>query len=263
MALPDGTLRQRAANCAQPADRSPRGPGDRGRIAVGLAPAPRRHPAGGLRPPRPGAAHRAPTRLPARAVHPLSRGHPGAARPSRSRRPHPLDRSPRGSGPPGAEHGARLRPLLRGHTRRRVLRSCTLGLPPACGHAGRAHMTVQLLDRRLESLWADGLSDSYRSYLDAVVDHRPDAQPKLALAAALIEVGLRLQGLGGRAAPPPTLLMGDLCLARASRLLADAAGQSLQVAFAQAIETLSVAAASGQPARPVRELLVHALTAAR
>jgi hypothetical protein len=127
-------------------------------------------------------------------------------------------------------------------------------------------MSVQTLNReldRLEGLWTDGLSDSYRSYLDAVAGHEPDAQPKLALAAALIEVGLRLQGLGGRAAPPPTLLMGDLCLARASRLLADAAGQSLQVAFAQAIESLSAAAASGQQARPVRELLIHAFAAGR
>jgi hypothetical protein len=127
-------------------------------------------------------------------------------------------------------------------------------------------MSVQTLNReldRLEGLWTDGLSDSYRSYLDAVAGHEPHAQPKLALAAALIEVGLRLQGLGGRAAAPPTLLMGDLCLARASRLLADAAGQSLQVAFAQAIESLSAAAASGQQARPVRELLLRAFAAGR
>jgi hypothetical protein len=125
-------------------------------------------------------------------------------------------------------------------------------------------MNVQVLDReleRLEGLWADGLSESYRTYLDAVGDHEPAAQPKLALAAALIEVGIRLQGLGGRAAPPPTLLMGDLCLARASRLLADAASQPVQVAFARTIEGLSAAAASGKPSRPVRELLVHAFTA--
>ena len=127
-------------------------------------------------------------------------------------------------------------------------------------------MSVLALDReleRLESLWAQGLSDTYRSYLDAVANHDSAAQPKLALAAALIEVGIRLQGLGDRAAPPPTLLMGDLCLARASRLLADAAGQALQVAFAQAIEELAAAAASGQKARPVRELLVHAFAAGR
>ena len=125
-------------------------------------------------------------------------------------------------------------------------------------------MTVEILDReleRLEGLWADGLSDTYHAYLDAVVDHKPEAQPKLALAAALIEVGIRLQGLGGRAAPPPTLLMGDLCLARASRLLADTATQAVQVAFAKAIEGLSAAAAAGHPGRPVRELLVHAFSA--
>ena len=127
-------------------------------------------------------------------------------------------------------------------------------------------MSVQILDReleRLEALWADGLSDSYRSYVEVVAGYEPEAQPKLALAAALIEVGIRLQGLGGRAAPPPTLLMGDLCLARASRLLADSAGQALQVAFAQAIETVSAAAASGRRARPVRDLLVHAFAAGR
>ncbi len=63
-------------------------------------------------------------------------------------------------------------------------------------------MSVQVADlelERLEGLWADGLSETYRSYLDAVTDQEPGTQPKLALAAALIEVGVRLQGLGGRA----------------------------------------------------------------
>ena len=125
-------------------------------------------------------------------------------------------------------------------------------------------MTVQILDvelERLEALWADGLSETYRSYLDALGSHELEAQPKLALAAALIEVGLRLQGLGGRAAPPPTLLMGDLCLARASRLLADTASQAIQVAFARAIEGLSASAASGSTSRPVRDLLLQAFAA--
>jgi len=125
-------------------------------------------------------------------------------------------------------------------------------------------MSVEAPDReldRLEGLWADGLSESYRSYLDAVSNYEAEAQPKLALAAALIEAGVRLQGLGGRAAPAPTLLMGDLCLARASRLLADAASLKVQVAFARAIEGLSAAAASGSPSRPVRELLLSAFTA--
>jgi hypothetical protein len=122
-------------------------------------------------------------------------------------------------------------------------------------------VTVQIIDReleRLEGLWADGLADAYRSYLDTVASFSATLQPKLALAAALIEVGIRLQGLGGRAAPAPTLLMGDLCLARASRLLADAAPQNVQVAFARAIEQMSTAAASGRTTTPARELLVAA-----
>jgi hypothetical protein len=125
-------------------------------------------------------------------------------------------------------------------------------------------MSVQLIDReldRLESLWEDGLAEMYRTYLEAVGSHEPASQPKLALAAALVEIGVRLQGLGGRAAAPPTLLMGDLCLARSSRLLADAASQSVQVAFAQAIEQMSAAAASGAGAPATRELLLDALKA--
>jgi hypothetical protein len=127
-------------------------------------------------------------------------------------------------------------------------------------------MSVQLLDReldRLEGLWSDGLSDAYRAYLDSAGHFGPDKQPRMALAAALIEVGLRLQGLGGRAAPPTTLLMGDLCLARGSRLLADNAPLAVQVAFARAIETVSSAAASEHPAPPARPLLQSSLGASR
>jgi hypothetical protein len=127
-------------------------------------------------------------------------------------------------------------------------------------------MSVQIIDReleRLEGLWADGLSDAYRSYLNAVVDYEAAAQPKLALAAALIEVGIRLQGLGGPAAAPPALLMGDLCLARASRLLADAASQDVQVAFAGAIQEMASVAASGSAGRPVRDLLLGAFEPSR
>ncbi|HET7378702.1 MAG TPA: hypothetical protein VFJ24_01550 [Gaiellales bacterium] len=125
-------------------------------------------------------------------------------------------------------------------------------------------MSTAVLDRelqRLEGLWADGLSETYRSYLDAVATHAPDAQPRLALAAALVEVGLRLQGLGSAAAPPAALLMGDLCLARSSRILTDSATRPVQVAFARAVEQLSSAAAARADAPPVRELLLHALAA--
>jgi hypothetical protein len=126
-------------------------------------------------------------------------------------------------------------------------------------------MSVQLLDReldRLQGLWSDGLSETYRVYLDSVRHLEPGVQEKLALAAALIEVGTRLQGLGSRAAPPTTLLMGDLCLARGSRLLADHAPLAVQVAFARAIETISSAAASQQTAPPTRVLLQQSLGAA-
>ena len=116
---------------------------------------------------------------------------------------------------------------------------------------------------RLDGLWENGLSDSYRAYLGVVDSYDAPTRPKLALAAALIEAGIRLQGLGGRAAPAASLLMGDLCLARASRLLADSAPQNLQIAFARAIEEMSAEAASGVGSRPVRDLLVGAFESGR
>ncbi len=125
-------------------------------------------------------------------------------------------------------------------------------------------MSAMVLEReldRLEGLWAQGLADLYRSYLDEVDGHPPELQPKLALAAALVEVGVRLQGLGGTAAPPAALLMGDLCLARSSRILTDSATQPIQIAFARAVEELSGAAASNTEAPAVRGLLVRALAA--
>jgi len=109
---------------------------------------------------------------------------------------------------------------------------------------------------RLDGLWEDGLSDTYRSYLDSVDAYDKAAQPKLALAAALIEAGLRLQGLGGSEAPAAALLMGDLCLARASRLIADTASQDLQIAFARAIEEL------GYASRPARQAIADAVASA-
>ncbi|HVS48683.1 MAG TPA: hypothetical protein VHJ99_07270 [Candidatus Dormibacteraeota bacterium] len=125
-------------------------------------------------------------------------------------------------------------------------------------------MSVQVVGRdleRLEGLWEGGLSDAYSSYLEAVAGFEPAAQPRLALAAALVEVGIRLQGLGGRAAAPPTLLVGDLCLARSARLLADAAPRAVQVAFARAVEEMASAAASGRSAPNIRELLIGAFEA--
>ena len=122
-------------------------------------------------------------------------------------------------------------------------------------------MSVQVVGRdleRLEGLWEDGLSAAYNSYLEILTGYEAAARPRLALAAALVEVGIRLQGLGGRAAAPATLLIGDLCLARSARLLADTASTDVQVAFARAIEEMSAAAASSRPAPHIRELLIRA-----
>jgi hypothetical protein len=140
-----------------------------------------------------------------------------------------------------------------------------VSIQPAGRHPGRTNLvSVQLAGRdieRLEGLWDDGLSVAYNSYLDALAGYEAAAQPRLALAAALVEVGIRLQGLGGRAAAPATLLIGDLCLARSARLLADTASTNVQIAFARAIEEMSTAAASSRPAPHLRELLLRAFKA--
>jgi hypothetical protein len=125
-------------------------------------------------------------------------------------------------------------------------------------------MSALVLEReldRLETLWDEGLADCYHAYMEASDDVDPDLRQRLALAAALVEVGVRLQGLGALAAPPAALLMGDLCLARSSRILTDSAPRAVQVAFARAVETLSSAAASNAQAPQIHELLTRALAA--
>ena len=108
--------------------------------------------------------------------------------------------------------------------------------------------------QNLDVLWEGGLADRYGVY-------RASAEPPVALAAALVETAVDLQGLGREVAPPGPLLLGDLCLARASRLLSDAGDQHLQIAFARAVEEVSAAAAAGLDARPLRGLLQAALEA--
>jgi hypothetical protein len=105
----------------------------------------------------------------------------------------------------------------------------------------------------LDSIWSGGLGEAWEAYRDHHADGR------VALAAALVETGVSLQGLGVHTAPAGELLIGDLCLARASRLLADAGDRELQVAFARAVETVSAQAAAGQAVSPIRELLQTAL----
>ena len=104
----------------------------------------------------------------------------------------------------------------------------------------------------LEPVWDSGMSDAYAFY-------RPRATPAVALAAAMVESALVLQVLGDRPPDPPHLLLGDLCLARASGLLARTRDQRLQVGFARAVEHVAAAAAGGPPAPPLRTLLVAAI----
>ena len=114
----------------------------------------------------------------------------------------------------------------------------------------------------IEPLWKAGLEAAYAAYLLATAGLGEPQGARVALAAALVEIALELQQLGGEAPPPPDLLRGDLCLARASRLLADTRDRRLQVAFARAIEDQSAAAAAGRDAQPTRSRLLRAITEA-
>ena len=108
----------------------------------------------------------------------------------------------------------------------------------------------------LESVWEGGMRTAYAHY-------RPRTAPGVALAAAMVESALLLQELGRRAPDPPHLLLGDLCLARASRLLAESRDQGLQVGFARAVEHVAAAAAGGSASPQLRPLLVDAIGARR
>jgi len=104
----------------------------------------------------------------------------------------------------------------------------------------------------LESVWEGGMREVYAYY-------RQLAAPAVALAAAMVETAMELQTTGGRPPDPPRLLIGDLCLARASRLLAETRDQRLQIGFARAVEHVASAAAGGPPSEPLRTQLVAAV----
>lgn len=121
----------------------------------------------------------------------------------------------------------------------------------------KERVQVDIPDHDLESLdelWAGGLGEAYESFRQAARDTR------VALAAALVETGMSLQGVGSHAARPMELLLGDLCLARASRLLADVGDQRLQIAFARVVERVSSDAACGLRPAPIRAALAAAIS---
>ncbi len=93
----------------------------------------------------------------------------------------------------------------------------------------------------IEFLWEAGLRERFEAYRGA----GPAAPQPVLLAAALVETALAEQRLGAGAAPPAPLLIADLCLARASRLLAESASQAVQIQFARAVEAAATAAAQG------------------
>ena len=119
---------------------------------------------------------------------------------------------------------------------------------------------VGVAERDLESLddiWAGGLGEAYEAFRHLAHDTR------VALAAALVETGLALQGVGTHAARPMELLLGDLCLARASRLLADVGDRRLQIAFARVVERVAGGAAAGARSEPIRPQLAAAIAGPR
>lgn len=113
-------------------------------------------------------------------------------------------------------------------------------------------ITLERELERLDGLWDAGGRHAFEVYLEAA-----KSEP-VALAAALIELALRLQRLGESAPPAGELLRADLCLARASRLLAETRNRELQVAFARAIEAQSAAAADGRQPPELRGALLEA-----
>jgi hypothetical protein len=123
-----------------------------------------------------------------------------------------------------------------------------------------------IVERELEAiepLWKEGVEEAFAAYRPATAGLRRPNDDRVALAAALVEVALGLQRLGDGAPTAPDLLRGDLCLARASRLLADTRSQPLQIAFARAIEEQSAAAAAERQLGDTRERLLRAIREAR
>ena len=109
---------------------------------------------------------------------------------------------------------------------------------------------------RAAELWGNELQPRYREYLDALHAMPDTRRDSYALAAALLETALELQAVGrADAAAVAPLLLGDLCLSKASRLLVRGGDISIQVAFARVVEDAAAAAAAQTAAVDVRSRL--------
>ena len=115
----------------------------------------------------------------------------------------------------------------------------------------------------LDGLPTEAVEEAFHFYLPLTRELPHTAREAVALAAGLVELGLHRQRLGRSASSPLDLLVADLCLARAARLLAAAAGRSLLVAIAGVIELAAAAAAARTPPPDLRAELRGALEAAR
>lgn len=118
------------------------------------------------------------------------------------------------------------------------------GPPPHLDPSLRPHLT------HLESLWEGPLGAAYRHYASVTTD-------PLALAAAMVETAIEIHGLEGDPARPSALLLGDLCLARASVLAANHAPAAVQIGLARAIEEATRRAAAGADVGPLRAHLTE------
>jgi hypothetical protein len=107
--------------------------------------------------------------------------------------------------------------------------------------------------RHLESLWDGPLHAAYEHYTSV-------ADAALAMAAALVETAIVLHELGCGAATPKRLLLGDLCLARASRLASRHAPNEVRIGLARAIEAAAGTAAAGRGTPDVRARLTQVVS---
>src|SRR5437660_126330 len=89
---------------------------------------------------------------------------------------------------------------------------------------------------QLEAVWEAGMNRRYAFYRD-----RTAGLPSLSLS--LLETAADLQKLGGQAPGARDLLLGDLCLARAFRIVAEFGAPQFQLRVVRCFERLASLAA--------------------